>query len=104
MVASTHTITSYLMNGAFSGFGSNPTFIYKRHRFSPSAIVLWEVDEKSGPGYYNDGSSFPSEAITDRHQTGLTVGSHDGHTEWVTYAQYGTILSANPGRLWCKPP
>lgn len=103
IAGSTHRITSYLMNGAFSGYGSSPTIIYKSHKFPPSAIMFWEVDSLSSAGYYNDGSSFPNEAVTQRHLTGLTVGSRDGHTEWFTYAQYWVEEAKDPGRLWCKP-
>lgn len=100
---STHVITSYLMNGAFSGFGSAPHHIYKRHQFSPSAIVFWEVDEKSAAGSYNDASSNPNEPVTRRHIAGLTVACHDGHTEWLTYVEYQAEVAKNPGRLYCKP-
>jgi prepilin-type N-terminal cleavage/methylation domain-containing protein len=104
---STHMITSYLYNGSFSGFGNasggGQPYIYKSHRFSSDAIMFWEVDSLSHAGYYNDGSSFPNEAITQRHLTGLTVGCRDGHTEWLTYPQYWVEETKKPGRLWCKP-
>ncbi len=100
---STHQITSYLMNGAYSGFGGSPQIIYKSHRFAGDTIMFWEVDSLAAAGYYNDGSSFPDEAITQRHLTGLTVGCRDGHTEWMTYAQYWAEVAKSPGRLWCKP-
>ena len=99
----THMITSYLHNGAYSGFGSAPNHIYKRYQFKPDAIMFWEVDELAGGGSYNDGSSFPSEPVTKRHITGLTVASHDGHTDWLTYVEFQALLSDAPGRLWCKP-
>lgn len=104
IAGTTHQITSYLLNGAFSGYGDNaPDIVYKNHRFASNAIMFWEVDSLSGPGYYNDGSSYPHEAVTKRHLSGLTVGSRDGHTEWMTYAEYGTEQAKKPGRLWCKP-
>jgi prepilin-type N-terminal cleavage/methylation domain-containing protein len=103
MAGSTHLITSYLMNGAYSSFGGNPTTIFKRFRFNSDAIMFWEVDSNAAAGYYNDGSSFPDEAVTQRHLTGLTVGSHDGHTEWFTYARYWEEVGKSPGRLWCNP-
>lgn len=101
--ASTHTFTSYVMNGAYCGYGNNPTFIYKRHQFAPNVIMFWEISDQGGQISFNDGSSRPNEPISNRHQTGLTVGCHDGHTEWMTYAQLIGEAGKLPGRFWAKP-
>ena len=74
----TQNLTSYMMNGAISGYGRQlPP--YRLGQFRGDAIILWEV----GKGSWNDGSSSPDEWVTDRHRMGLTVSCLGGYTAWM---------------------
>ncbi|MFG0330891.1 MAG: type II secretion system protein [Phycisphaerales bacterium] len=96
----TEQLTSYLMNGAVVAFGreTRPFFVYQ---FRPDAIIFWEPG-KTTDGW-NDGSSYPTEGLTERHEKGSTVACVDGHTEYFTRAEFEKEVAARPGRLWCVP-
>lgn len=98
----THAITSYLVNGAISGFGQKLP-AYRSFEFKSQAMFMWEVDDDAPANYYNDGSSYPDERITRRHGDGLTISFIDGHSEWVKYNEYQEELKNTPGRIWCNP-
>lgn len=98
--------TSYLMNGAVVAYGRNkPKQNPKRYQtyfvdhFNTMAILFWETQ---GDGW-NDGSSFPTEGLNERHGRGATVTCPDGHAEWLERATYDEELGKKPGRLWCVP-
>jgi len=94
----THAITSYMMNGAVTGYGSQlPAF--QVTEFRADAIIYWEV----GTGSWNDGSSSPSEDITTRHKDGAVVSCMGAYTEWISFEDYYYEESRLPGRLWCNP-
>lgn len=95
-------IGSYVMNGAVSGFTwKNPGF--RIAQFRSDSIILWEVDDQKGGGFWNDGSSYPWEGITERHGDGATVGVIDGHVEHIKHEEYYEEEENEPGRLWCAP-
>jgi len=98
--------TSYLLNGAVVAFGrtaprKNPKQFqtYYIDRFDTMAIMFWETE---GDGW-NDGSSYPSEGLNERHGKGATVTCPDGHAEWIERVEYDAELTRKPGRLWCVP-
>jgi prepilin-type N-terminal cleavage/methylation domain-containing protein len=107
-------ITSYVWNGAISGFSTNRSF--KITQFKPDVITEWETDE-TVPFDFNDSSSFPDEGISSRHGKGATVGLVSGSTtsvilkNWYGNGLAGTLNSrgagipANllPNTLWCNP-
>ncbi len=96
-------ISSYVMNGAVCGYSNkNRPFKLASFRFG-NEIILWEVDETRGGGYWNDGSSYPHEGITGRHGEKATVGVIDGHVESITQDDYYEEEKNEPGRLWCAP-
>jgi hypothetical protein len=102
---STHLMTSYIMNGATCGFGdiaAVPSF--KIPRFRNNAIIYWETDGTSVAGVgWNDGSNYPTEGTTVRHNRGTCVAVIDGHVDWLTAADYNRTLNLSPGPLWCDP-
>ena len=57
----------------------------------------------AGPGSWNDGSSFPPEGLTSRHNNGAEIGMIDGTVQWITTAQYQQELNQYPGPFWCDP-
>jgi prepilin-type N-terminal cleavage/methylation domain-containing protein len=108
--ASTIKFTSYLMSGVvinsrdsfdWSAGAAGQTF--KASAFQPTDMLFWETDE-SDPGYFNDGSSNPSEGFSKRHNTGAIVGLMGGHFEYLKWKRYYQLL-AEPNRnsLWCFP-
>ena len=93
--------TSYIMNGAVCGYGN--VVSYKNTQFKPTDILLWETDEKT-PFYYNDGSSFPSEGVSQRHAVGAVMGLFGGSVEYVKYKTfYDEVANKLKNRLWCSP-
>jgi prepilin-type N-terminal cleavage/methylation domain-containing protein len=110
----TDRMTSYIMNGAVSGYGalgnqdaSPVRWIpsYKINQFKPDRILLWEAEENGGPAAWNDGASYPSEnLLASRHGRGACVGFFDFHVEWMDRVEYLTELqSPTPNRLFCDP-
>jgi prepilin-type N-terminal cleavage/methylation domain-containing protein len=98
-----HEISSYLMNRAVVG-GSKSYFPALRiGRFRPDAILLWEVDEKRGGGWWNDGTNNPGQGITQRHGQYATVSCFGGYTEAMSYDAYWDEADRRPGRLRCVP-
>jgi prepilin-type N-terminal cleavage/methylation domain-containing protein/prepilin-type processing-associated H-X9-DG protein len=112
-------LTSYLMNGAVSGYPFHYEQAWDRvfhvTKFRPDAVIFWEppdpegLDEDEQPGGdwgedWQDGSSSPDQGMTYRHGDGATFGFIDGHTEWWTLEEYlreEALIVAN--RLWCSP-
>lgn len=94
-------MSSYLMNGAVSGFGGKSSF--KTIQFRQDAIIFWQALE-TNPKDFNDGSSRPEEGITKLHATGTTVGVVDGHVEYLkTLKFYEEVNLPFKNRLWCNP-
>jgi len=107
---STIKFTSYLMSGVviespesfdWSSGALGKTF--KNSSFQATDMLFWETDEND-PGYFNDGSSSPSEGFSKRHSTGAIVGLMGGHVEYLKWKKYYALL-ADPNRnsLWCFP-
>jgi len=112
-------LTSYLMNGAVSGYPWPWEHAWDRvfhvTEYRPDAVIFWEppdpegLDEDEHPGGpygedWEDGSSSPDQGMTYRHGDGATFTFIDGHTEWWTLDEYRreeAIPIANP--LWCSP-
>ena len=94
----TMVLTSYLMNGAMSGYG-RATWSFAIDRFRPNSLIFWEADE----GLWNDGSSFPSEGFTKRHARAASVSVIDGSTRPMDQTRYNELLTQSPGPLWCAP-
>ncbi len=99
----TNAITSYMMNGSVNGYGGK-RYPYFQYQFEGNGIMIWECDEANIGASFNDGSSYPREGLTKRHQTGATVACFDGGADWITYDEYLYELN-RPGktRLWNTP-
>lgn len=98
---------SFICNGAVSGYGTlqgngNPN-TYQASRFKPTNYLLWEPDERA-PFWFNDGSSYPSEGFSDRHNLGGTLGAIGGHVAFLKYAAWQKLLAApGPNDFYCSP-
>ncbi|MBK7403957.1 MAG: prepilin-type N-terminal cleavage/methylation domain-containing protein [Phycisphaerales bacterium] len=104
--AGSDNTTSYLMNGAVVAFGRNkPNKNPKRYQtyfvdqFDTQSVLFWETQ---GDGW-NDGSSYPTEGLNERHGRGATITCPDGHAEWIERSTYDEELNKRPSRLWCVP-
>ncbi len=115
----TNELTSYLMNGAQSGYGrlgtgtnaNIPGLRIVQIRHPADSVLLWEVtepgagsDKKSGAPW-NDGASQPAEeSLSNRHYKGANVACLDGHIEWWDQSTWQTWVNyPKPGRLWWSP-
>jgi prepilin-type N-terminal cleavage/methylation domain-containing protein len=96
-------LTSYIMNGALCAYQVRyPPYRYKLNAFNPTAIVMWQADERNS-GDFNDASSTPDEGITRIHSQGTTVGVIDSHVEYIKIRDFNREVTQRPGRLWCVP-
>ena len=123
-------LSSYIWNGAVSGYNTTTERTYKLARFRPDGILQWESDETI-PVSFNDAADFPSEGFmrwhggsrnsadpTQESGTMATVGMFDGSSkrmsskalyqlaaggsEWdVPYPM--PAFSSVPNELWCNP-
>jgi prepilin-type N-terminal cleavage/methylation domain-containing protein len=120
-------ISSYVWNGAVSGYDRSTAKTYKLGQFKPSAILQWESDETL-PVTFNDGANYPYEGFTRRHggnrsgdptqdaHSMITIGLFDGSSKRMSAKELfnlagglgaypdGPPLPANvPNELWCNP-
>jgi prepilin-type N-terminal cleavage/methylation domain-containing protein len=95
---------SYIMNGAVGCYNyGGKDYSNKLASFKPDYILFWEADERF-PDYFNDGASYPSEGISERHGKGGTVGLFGGSVEYMPYKKYYAIQGLpRRDRLWCDP-
>jgi prepilin-type N-terminal cleavage/methylation domain-containing protein len=97
-------LASFLMNGALCAFGTDPGL--RVSSFKGDAVLIWEVDERFG--WWNDGSGFPTEGITMRHNKGGTIACIDGHAEWMSRKDWRKEAeqpntNGFRSRVWCDP-
>jgi prepilin-type N-terminal cleavage/methylation domain-containing protein len=121
-------ISSYVWNGAVSGYDVLTDKTFKLGQFRPSAILQWEADE-TVPTTLNDGGDYPNEGFTRRHggspggdQTHdlgsmVSVGLLDGSAKRISapdlYRLAGGLgsngggppagMTGFPNDLWCNP-
>ena len=118
-VGMTERYTSYLMNGAACDFSARSP--YRISKFKVMDILMWETGEfNAGAVAYNDGCSFPTEWLSERHggagrrngkvvgNGGASIGCVDGHVEWFPFKEYERELTrdggqAGSGRLYISP-
>jgi prepilin-type N-terminal cleavage/methylation domain-containing protein len=116
---SSSNLTSYLMNGATCGYGAGTPGVVTisatglpipprgssglpARWFKSDAICFWEPQEER-PGatsaVWNDGSSYPTEALTVRHGAGdgdgACVGMFSGAAEWITRIEFKRLSAGN---------
>jgi prepilin-type N-terminal cleavage/methylation domain-containing protein len=121
-------ISSYVWNGAISGYDILSAKTYKFSQFKPIAILQWESDENI-PITLNDGGNYPYEGFTRRHgghaggdptldvRSMVTVGLFDGSAKRISAKKlYGLsgglgqypiwpppLPMKTPNELWCNP-
>jgi prepilin-type N-terminal cleavage/methylation domain-containing protein len=96
-------ISSYVLNGAVSGYDLMSYPCVRLSNIAPEAVAFWETDEQV-PHYFNDGSSYPSEGVSARHIQGAMTGTFDGSASFMKYdIWYDQADSTNKNQLWCYP-
>ena len=101
-------ISSYAMNGAVVGYGSiiglgaidTPV---KLSAMLPTDCAFWETDE-TDPWYFNDGSNWPGEGVSARHNQGAIQAAFDTSVSYVLLKDwYNDVDDPGKNRLWCYP-
>jgi len=59
-------ISSYVWNGAVTGFDATTSKTYRIDQFKPTDILMFEADETI-PDTFNNTANFPAEGFTRRH-------------------------------------
>ena len=121
-------LSSYIWNGAVTGFDKSTTKTHRLASFKPAAILMWESDETQ-PITFNDGANFPAEGFTCRHGGQLSgdqtqdshsmvaAGFFDGGAKFMSAKNLFTLAGGLPARdsgpansmaplpnaLWCNP-
>jgi prepilin-type N-terminal cleavage/methylation domain-containing protein len=99
-------LTSYMMNMAVVAFGQQ-NWSFPLRKMKPQSIIFWEAGEDEpgnlNPNSWNDGSAYPWDGLTVRHNNGAQIGMIDGTVEWISASQYQLELNNAPGRFWCDP-
>ena len=96
-------ISSYVLNGAVCGYDRMLSHCVRLGCMSPTAIAFWETDEHA-PNFFNDGSSYPNEGVSQRHLQGAMTGSFDGSAAFMKYdSWYDEADKADRNQLWCYP-
>lgn len=119
--AGTALVTSFIMNGAVKAYG-RADWSYRIDQLAGNAVLYFDASEK-GSVAWNDGASYPDEAlgvntspssggadpdtpygvVHPRHGKGINMVAMDGSSIWWTVQQYRDELTKRPGRLWCNP-
>jgi len=100
-----HTWTTYLMNGAVNGYGRLGMGTHSIDEFQTNDVIFWEgpIRERSTPGEWNDGSSFPTEGRGYRHLSGQTLAQVDGHVEvWKAEQWDAEVLRGQSGSVYSR--
>jgi prepilin-type N-terminal cleavage/methylation domain-containing protein len=102
----TMQLSTYIMNGAVIGFRSgyhSNAIPVKASQMLPTDCILFEANDQ-GAFNYNDGSSWPSEGITARHDGGATLGTLDGSSSYLRDDDWADdVAYTGKNRLWCYP-
>jgi prepilin-type N-terminal cleavage/methylation domain-containing protein len=96
-------ISTYVMSGAVIG--------YERMLFPPirgsslrtEDVIFWETDERD-PSYFNDGASFPFEAVSKRHHQGAIQAALGGAVSYIRFDTWNEQADEPTlNHLWCFP-
>src|SRR5215831_8391824 len=96
-------ITSYVMNGAVIGYDRVLVPPVRGSSMRGEDVIFWETDEHD-PNYFNDGASFPYEAVSKRHYQGAIHAALGGSVSFIRFDVW-TQQAEDPAmnHLWCFP-
>jgi prepilin-type N-terminal cleavage/methylation domain-containing protein len=95
--------STYVMNGAVSGYGLDIYPPVKLSQMPSGGIVFWEPDE-SDIGNFNDGASSPDEGLTARHDQGGVSGQFNGAAAFIKQSVWNAgCAQTTENAWWCYP-
>jgi prepilin-type N-terminal cleavage/methylation domain-containing protein len=95
--------STYVMNGAISGYGLAIYPAVKLSLMPPGGIVFWEPDETDIENF-NDGASSPDEGLTGRHDQGGVYGEFNGSVAFMSQTLWNTgSAQTRQNAWWCYP-
>lgn len=106
------SVSSYVMNGAASGYAINGNVSLEVMQFRSDAILFWEIPFSVGQGgTSNDGTNYPPEGVAARHHGGTVVAYMDGHVDVMSSQDFVATCQPKkpngdpnvPNSLWCDP-
>ena len=97
-------LSSFIMNGAASGYAQNNNMGLKLVNFHPDDVLFWEVPQTmGGANGANDGTNRPDEGVSDKHNHCTSIGYMDGHADLMTFTDFNNYCQFGPSPLWCDP-
>jgi len=106
----TERITSYCLNGSLVRYGNSNQKYYSTfhlNKWKPEDIWYWETHDESN--WWNDGSNYPHEFATGRHNLGGNRGAGNvamvgGAVKWLSEIEYYDLaFSSSKNHLWNVP-
>lgn len=99
-------LSTYLMNGAASGYGAmsgKKPNTYKIASMNPVAYSFWEPNQKGSE--YNDGVGVPSESekANTAHVIGAIISTYSGSVHLIKFQTWEREVKQKPGLMWCVP-
>ena len=95
--------STYVMNGAVSGYGRDVYPPVKLSRMPPGGVVFWEPDEND-IGNFNDGASSPDEGLTARHLAGGIYAEFNGAVAFIKQSLWNSgVAQTYANQYWCYP-
>jgi prepilin-type N-terminal cleavage/methylation domain-containing protein len=95
--------SSYVMNGAISGYDQAIYPLVKWSLMPPLGIVFWEPNEND-LNNFNDGASFPNEGLTARHDNGGIYGEFNGAVNFMKQSVWNAgVAQPVANQFWCYP-
>jgi hypothetical protein len=96
-------VSSYVMNGAVIGYQRMVSPCVKLTAVWSEAVAFWETDELK-TSYFNDGSSYPPEGVSARHNRGAINATFGGSVGFIKFdSWYRDVADPTKNRLWCYP-
>ncbi len=96
-------ISSYVMNGAVIGYDDMIYPPVRAMQMNPEDVALWETDERNSMNF-NDGASYPYEAVSLRHNQGAICATFGSSVSYVKFATWDAqVADPNKNHLWCYP-
>jgi prepilin-type N-terminal cleavage/methylation domain-containing protein len=95
--------STYVMNGAVSGYSLAIYPPVKLSQMPPGGIVFWEPDE-TDIGNFNDGASSPNEGLTARHDKGGVYGEFNASVAFISQNAWNNgCAQTAQNAWWCYP-
>ena len=99
-----NNLSSYVMNGAMSGFAENNYIGLNVYQFKAKSVMFYEIPATIlSVNGNNDGTNVPPEGMCNRHFGATAAAYIDGHAELIYYKTFVSECLKGPSSLWCDP-